>query len=63
MKNIGYVTALSWTAMDRFDEMKDKFHMGKDIEETKKHYLLRSLNNKYMCHCQKEGNEHWKITV
>lgn len=63
MKNIVYVTPLSWTAKDRFDEMMDKFHMCKVIEETKKHYLLRSLNKKYMFHCQKEGNEHWKITV
>jgi|TARA_B100001939_G_scaffold166254_1_gene143399 hypothetical protein len=63
MKKIVYVTPLSWTAKDRFDEMMDNFHMCTVVEETKKHYLLHSLNKKYMFHCQKEGNEHWKITV
>lgn len=63
MKKIVYVTPLSWTAKDRFDEIMDNFHMCTVLEETKKYYLLQSLNKQYMFHCQKEGNEHWKITV
>jgi hypothetical protein len=62
-KKIVYVTPLSWTAKDRFEEIMENFHMCTIVDESKNLYLLRSLNKKYVFHCQKEGNEHWQITV
>lgn len=57
------VTPISSKAKNRFHNMMDSFHACEVEQETDTMLFLVSLNRQYCFWIQKEGNEHWKVTV